>query len=149
MLAAFFRGGRTGRLKHQGPESTPMTDSRYTALYRPIGQCEYDLLAESGFTQWPPRLPEQPIFYPVTNEDYAIEIARDWNTKDTTNGNVGYVTCFHVETEYLGKFPIQKVGGKNHTEYWIPAERLDEFNLYIHDGIEVIRKFTADGEQPI
>ena len=126
-----------------------MTDSRYTALYRPIGQREYDLLAETDFTEWPPRLPEQPIFYPVSNEGYAIEIARDWNTKDSTNGNVGYVTRFFVETEYLAEFPIHKVGGKNHTEYWIPAERLDELYLYIHDGIDVIRKYTECGEESI
>ncbi len=48
-------------------------------VYRPTGPEELDLVAKSEFRRWPPRLPEQPIFYPVTNEQYAIEIARDWN----------------------------------------------------------------------
>ena len=41
-------------------------------LYRPVGQAEYDLIAQSGFTAYPPRLPEQPIFYPVLNERYIL-----------------------------------------------------------------------------
>ena len=117
-----------------------------TTLYRPVGQKELDLLAESDFMAWPPRLPEQPIFYPVTNEDYAIQIARDWNTKDQTNGNVGFVTRFKVETDYLSLFPVEIVGGRQHSEHWIPSEKLDEFNQHIIGPIEVIRKFTPNGE---
>jgi hypothetical protein len=117
-----------------------------TILYRPVGQRELDLIEASGFRSWPPRLPEQPIFYPVTNEAYAIQIARDWNTKDPTNGNVGYVTAFDVDSEYLAQFPVEVVGGRVHTEHWIPAERLDEFNEHIVGCIRVIRKYTADGE---
>ncbi len=44
-------------------------------LYRPVGTAELTRIAESGFTAFPPRLPEQPIFYPVLNEAYACEIA--------------------------------------------------------------------------
>ena len=50
-----------------------------TTLYRPTGPTELALVAASGHKRWPPRLPDQPIFYPVTSEQYAIEIARDWN----------------------------------------------------------------------
>ena len=110
-------------------------------LYRPIGQREYELLEQNGFSAWPPRLPEQPIFYPVTNEDYACQIARDWNTKDKTNGCIGYVTQFIVNSSYLSQFPVKQVGGKNHTEYWIPAEQLTEFNAQIIGKIEVIRTY--------
>ena len=52
-----------------------------TELFRPVGPIELALIAESGFRRFPPRLPEQPIFYPVCNEAYAVEIARDWNGK--------------------------------------------------------------------
>ena len=52
-----------------------------TTLYRPVGQAELDLIAESGHLRFPPRLPEQPIFYPVLTEEYATAIARDWNAK--------------------------------------------------------------------
>lgn len=117
-----------------------------TTLYRPVGAREFVLLQNSAFEKWPPRLPEQPIFYPVTNEEYAVQIARDWNTKDATNGNVGYVTKFQISSDYLSRFEQQVVGGKEHTEYWIPAEQLEEFNTHIIGKITIIRKFTSDGE---
>jgi len=117
-----------------------------TTLYRPVGQLELNLLQASDYSSWPPRLPEQPIFYPVTNEEYAIQIARDWNTKDSTNGNVGYVTRFEIDAAFLAQFPIKIVGGSKHSEYWIPAERLDEFNLHIVGIIAITRKFTLAGE---
>jgi len=82
-----------------------------TPLYRPTGQPELDLIEASGCTKWPLRLIDQPIFYPVTNEDYAAQIARGWNVKDSANGNVGYVTRFEVETDYLKQFPVKTVGG--------------------------------------
>ncbi len=44
-------------------------------LYRPVGLAEYQLIADSGFTAFPPRLPQQPIFYPVLNQQYAYEIS--------------------------------------------------------------------------
>ena len=55
-------------------------------LYRPVGESELILIAESKYTAFPPRLPEQPIFYPVLNEQYAAEIAKRWNTKDKNSG---------------------------------------------------------------
>lgn len=100
-----------------------------------------ELLAQSGFTRWPPRLPEQPIFYPVTNEEYAAQIASRWNTGDKANGSVGYVTKFEVQSEFLARFNVETVGGAVNTEYWIPAEQLEEFNDHIVGKIEVIREF--------
>lgn len=44
-------------------------------LYRPVGLFELRLIQASDFTGFPPRLPEQPIFYPVLNRDYAEQIA--------------------------------------------------------------------------
>jgi len=46
-------------------------------LYRPVGPKELALIEESGWREFPLRLPEQPIFYPVLNEEYATQIARD------------------------------------------------------------------------
>jgi hypothetical protein len=110
-------------------------------LFRPVGQAELDLIAESGFQAFPPRLSHQPIFYPVLTEDYAEQIARDWNTKDPVSGFVGYVTRFSVDKNYLDQFEVQQVGGRQHLEYWIPADDLDEFNRHIVGSIEVIREF--------
>jgi hypothetical protein len=50
-------------------------------LYRPVGPDELALIRDSGFHRFPPRLPQQPIFYPVLSESYATKIARDWNVK--------------------------------------------------------------------
>lgn len=110
-------------------------------LFRPVGQRELDLIAATGFKAFPPRLPEQPIFYPVLVEDYAIQIARDWNTKDAENGSVGYVTRFQVDAAYLAAFEVKQVGGGSHLEYWIPAEDLDTFNAHIVGPIDVIHEF--------
>ncbi|ABC33613.1 conserved hypothetical protein [Hahella chejuensis KCTC 2396] len=107
-------------------------------LFRPTGPNELALVEESGFKRWPPRLSEQPIFYPVCNEDYARQIARDWNVKDS---GVGYVTRFAVDADYLSRFDVKVVGGREHAEYWIPAEQLEEFNDHIIGGIEVIATY--------
>ena len=83
-------------------------------------------------------MPEQPIFYPVLNEDYAVQIARDWNVKDS---GAGYVTRFRVRKEWIAKYPVQTVGSSNHQELWIPAEDLVAFNQNIVGEIEVISEF--------
>jgi hypothetical protein len=108
-------------------------------LYRPVGPEELALIEASGFRAFPPRLPEQPIFYPVTNEAYAIQIARDWNTKD---GGIGYVTRFEVTAVHLERYERKVVGGRMHEEYWVPSEELDAFNAAIVHEIEVIHMFT-------
>lgn len=108
-------------------------------LYRPVGQEELDLIKASGYREFPPRLPEQPIFYPVLNEEYATQIARDWNTK--SGQRRGYVTRFKVNADFLSRYDIQTVGGSTHQEYWITAEDLPEFNRSIVGLIEVIAEF--------
>lgn len=112
-------------------------------LYRPVGKKELALIEESGFTAFPPRLPEQPIFYPVTNKEYATQIARDWNAK-MNEDRVGYVTKFNVAKAFLDKYERQIVGGYEHEEYWIPSEDLAEFNLNIVGLIEVIAEFHGE-----
>jgi hypothetical protein len=110
-------------------------------LFRPVGQKELDLIQQSGYHEFPPRLPTQPFFYPVLNEEYATQIARDWNTRDVVSGYVGYVTRFTVRADFLNKYPVKTVGSSIHQEYWIPAEDLAEFNQNIIGQIEVIAKF--------
>ncbi|MBD2537236.1 hypothetical protein [Coleofasciculus sp. FACHB-SPT36] len=117
-----------------------------TVLFRPVGQKELDLIRQSGYSAFPPRLPFQPIFYPVLTEAYAVQIARDWNTKDEASGYVGYVTRFYVKTEFLVQYDVQTVGSSQHQEYWIPAEDLAEFNQNIVGKIEAIAKFQPKPE---
>ena len=118
-----------------------MSNTSTVILSRPVGQGELDLIAESGYQAFPPRLFWQPIFYPVLNEEYATQIARDWNTKDERSGHVGYVTRFEVRSEFLADYDVQVVGGRQHQEYRIPAEKLTEFNKNIVGLIEVISEF--------
>jgi hypothetical protein len=109
-----------------------------TVLFRPVGTRELALIRESGYRAFPPRLAEQPIFYPVTNEDYAAQIARDWNTRD---GGIGYVTRFRVRRALLDRYQRRTVGASIHEEYWIPAEDLPDFNAALVGPIEVIAEF--------
>ncbi len=90
-----------------------------TTLYRPVGPKELELVAASGYTAFPPRLPNQPIFYPVLNEAYATQIARDWNVKAS---GAGYVTRFRVRTNFLTNYTPQVVGAKVHAELWVPLK---------------------------
>ncbi len=108
--------------------------STTTFLYRPVNQAELDLIAASGWRAFPPRLPEQPIFYPVLNEDYAVQISRDWNVPYY---GVGHVVRFAVDSAYLTQFVVQNVGDVQHNELWVPAEQLAEFNEQIQGQIEV------------
>ncbi|MBD2593337.1 hypothetical protein H6G74_03215 [Nostoc spongiaeforme FACHB-130] len=109
-------------------------------LYRPTGPKELELVKQSGYTKWPPRLPEQPIFYPVTNEQYATEIATKWNIRDS---GVGYVTRFAVKKEFMDKYEVHQVGASYHTEWWIPAEELEQLNENIVGQIEVIGEYRG------
>ncbi|WP_276501790.1 ADP-ribosylation/crystallin J1 [Terrimonas pollutisoli] len=110
-------------------------------LYRPVGQKEFDLVKESGFKRFPPRLDWQPIFYPVMNQEYAAQIADRWNTEDEFSGFAGYVLAFDLPEEYLKKYPVQNVGGDIHNELWVPAEELEEFNSNIAGNIRLVRSF--------
>ena len=116
-----------------------------TVLYRPVGQREYELIEASGFRRFPPRLPDQPIFYPVTNEAYATQITRDWNTKHGSGG-VGYVLRFRVASEFLQRYPRRTVGASMHEEYWVPAAELEDFNTQIVGLIESVACFRAEAQ---
>jgi len=107
-------------------------------LYRPVGPKELALIRDSGWKAFPPRLPEQPIFYPVTNEDYAIQIARDWNVKASGSG---FVTRFEVDADYAAQFPKRIVGTRVHEELWVPADELSVFNSKIVGKIKVTHEF--------
>ena len=107
-------------------------------LWRPVGPKELALIRKSGMRAFPPRLPEQPIFYPVLSEDYATKIARDWNVPASGSG---FVTRFEVLRSFLDAYAVQEAGGRAHREYWIPAEDLPDFNAAIVGEIEVVAEF--------
>ncbi|MGH7718337.1 MAG: hypothetical protein ACREON_05775 [Gemmatimonadaceae bacterium] len=119
-----------------------MRKTDLTILFRAFGAAEYALLVRNGFTAFPEQLPHQPIFCPAATEEYASEIARDWNARDAASGYVGYVARFAVRSEHLTRFPLQTVGpGKR--EYRVPAKHVPEFNRNIVGLIEVVAEFRA------
>jgi hypothetical protein len=115
-----------------------------TRLYRPVGLKEMELIAETDYKLFPPRLEWQPIFYPVMNQEYAEQIAFEWNTVDEFSGFIGIVTAFEVKTVFLEKYEVQNVGDKNHNELWIPSEDLADFNANIIDRIDIVNVYFSD-----
>lgn len=110
-------------------------------LFRPVGEVELSRIRELNNLRFPPRLPEQPYFYPICTLSYAEQIARDWNTRA---GGVGFVTQFDVEAALLERYPVRVVGSASiHREYWIPAAELEAFNDALVGAIRVIRRFAA------
>jgi hypothetical protein len=117
-----------------------------TILYRPVGPKELELIQRSAWREFPARLPDQPIFYPVLTRLYAEQIARDWNSKSEATGRAGYVTRFAVTTAFLARYEPRQVGGAVHLEYWVPAAELSQFNLHIVGAIEVVTEYY-DGHE--
>jgi hypothetical protein len=109
-------------------------------LYRPVGPEELALIRDSGWREFPPRLPGQTIFYPVLNAEYATQIARDWNVKES---GAGFVTRFALDAEFAKRYARQTVGSSVHQELWVPCEELAEFNRHIVGRIEVIAEFHS------
>jgi hypothetical protein len=116
-----------------------MSSEETVILYRPVGPKELGLIASTGYREFPSRLPEQPIFYPVLNEEYARQIARDWNVPAS---GAGYVVRFALLKRFADRYPVQSVGGAVHKELWIPAEELAELNRNIVGKIKLIAEFT-------
>lgn len=117
-------------------------DVETITLYRPTGPNELALIEASGWRAFPPRLPQQPIFYPVLTEEYATRIARDWNAQD---GNSGYVLRFEVPKAVLERWPPQQgAAGAAFRELWVPAEELQEFNACIVGPIELVAEYPSD-----
>lgn len=113
-------------------------------LFRPVGLRELALCWDLGMRAFPPRLPGQPIFYPVLTLEYARTIARDWNTRDSNSGFSGFVTHFRISEAYLAKFEPHRAGSSEHLEYWIPADQMPIFNAAIQGLITIEEAFFGD-----
>jgi hypothetical protein len=122
---------------------TPNVDLQTTILFRPVGPKELALIAAGGYRHFPARLPEQPIFYPVLTQEYARQIARDWNVPAS---GAGYVVRFALRKDFADRYPVRTVGSGVHQDLWIPAEELAEMNRNIVGPLEVIAEFK--GEAP-
>lgn len=110
-------------------------------IFRPVGRAELALIEASGWREFPPRLPIQPIFYPVLTQSYAEKIARDSNTNYEASGFAGFVLEFDVDAVFLERYPVQVVGDQTCQELWVPAEELDEFNRHIVGQIRLVASY--------
>lgn len=117
-------------------------------LFRPVGLRELERILLTGARAFPSRLSWQPIFYPVLNEAYAIQISVEWNMPSEPN-YCGFVTEFELPKLYLEKYEIQVVGGAIHEELWIPAEELADMNVQIVGCIQVTKAFYGEKYQGI
>lgn len=108
-------------------------------LFRPVNIEELKLIKKFDWKEFPPRLPEQPFFYPVLNEEYANKINKDWNVPAYGSG---YTLQFEIDDRYISKFKVQNVGGRGYDELWIPSEELAEFNNHIINKIEIVKEFN-------
>jgi hypothetical protein len=115
-------------------------------LWRPVGPQELDLVEASAWRRFPPRLPEQPIFYPVLSFEYAEQIARDWNSMRETENFEGYVLEFDVNDAVASRYPPQVAGSDGHRELWVPAEDLSSFNDAIEGEIRLVAVYI-EGER--
>ena len=116
-VAALVEAALAGRVEN--PDGT-------TTLWRPVGP------------------PDQPIFYPVLSEAYAVRIAREWNVAAS---GAGYVTRFRVATSCARRYPSRVAGGEELRELWVPAEELAGFNANLVGSIEVVAEFVDTGGQ--
>ena len=110
-------------------------------LFRPTGIKELELVKSTGNRRWPPRLPDQSIFYPVTTFAYAEKIARDWNSVLRAPENEGFVTRFEIDAATASRYSLKQAGGRDHEELWVPADELELFNDGIIGFIEVIARY--------
>jgi len=112
-------------------------------LYRPVGLYELALVARTAWRTFPPRLPEQPIFYPVLDRTYADEIASRWNPPDPNSGFAGFVTRFSVPDPIGARYPAQTVGARRHRELWVPAEEQAAFEAHFVGPIEPLAAWVG------
>lgn len=120
------------RTVHRGRRENP---DGTTTLWRPVGPAELDLLRAAGMRAWPPRLADQPLFYPVLNEGYARQIAEEWNVAAS---GAGYVTRFALPTAFARRYPTHQAGGREKLELWIPGEDLEELNRHLIGTIDLV-----------
>ncbi len=112
-------------------------------LYRPVGLYELAKIAAVDFCAYPPRLPEQPFFYPVLNRPYAEEIASRWNPPDPNSGFAGFVTTFVVPDAAAERFPTRVLGASRHEELWVPAEDQAWLEARFEGAIEVLAAWAG------
>ena len=106
-----------------------------TILFHALGSDELELIKRSGWTQFPSRSREEPLFYPILTEEYATQVAKEAYVE--VDG-VGWVIKSAVSTDFVRKYDVQQIGASYQREYWIPAAELADLNRHLVGPIEVL-----------
>ena len=112
-------------------------------LYRPLSAEEYRAVEEKGFTGFPPRSEEQPLFTALLSEEGATQIARHMRISKTAE-NLIYVVSFLVDDAYIRQFPVQHANERNRRALWIPADEVDILNQHLIGKIRLIASYQID-----
>ena len=86
------------------------------------------------------------MFYPVTSEARAREIASNWGVDHKVDG-LGFVTRFAVREEFLEPCERRVMSGGQYREYWIPPGHLSALNAALDGRIEIIAAYGVLGER--
>lgn len=121
-------------------QKTLSTSHETMVLCRPVNGLEYHLIRQLSNNSFPPRFEHQFIFYPISNEEHAAKIAKEWSVEDNTTS---FVVRFKVRTAYISMFDLYTVGNKEHQEYRISSSDMDRLNRNIVGQIETIHVFRG------
>ena len=50
---------------------------------------------------------------------------------------------FAIGPAFIQRYEVQQAGGRQHLEYWIPADDLPDFNRSIIGKIEIVASYTS------
>jgi hypothetical protein len=118
---------------------TEISELDAVTVWRPVGPLELELIKKANMRAFPPRLPDQPIFYAVLSEEYAVKIARDWNVPASGSG---FVTRFQVRRSFLDNYSVQKARRLGSPGILDPCGRYGSFNQAIVGEISVDAEFS-------
>jgi len=85
-----------------------MSNNNIVTLFRPSAPKSWDW-SKPAVRALPPRLPEQPLFYPVLTEEYAVKIARDWK-RPRLRHRICHALC--GSSQILGPLQNSECGGE-------------------------------------
>lgn len=117
-------------------------------LYRPLTAEEFRQIEAGGFSMFPARTAEQPLFTALLSHEGAAAIARRMRVNKQAE-HKAYVVSFLVEDAYIRQFPVQNSDQPESRALWIPSEEIDILNQHLVGKIRLLDCFEishAEGD---
>jgi hypothetical protein len=110
-------------------------------LWRPVGPTELELIAATGMGHFPSVARATDLLScphgSLCHEHRAgLKRATRWRIRHPV---------LQVRAAFLARYEIKEAGGRDHREYWIPAEDLPACDEAIVGEIEVTAEFSWPG----